>query len=48
MYETINEELKRRFYGNSDLADVIKKTEKEVTEGKISPYAAAQKLFDNF
>ncbi len=48
MYETINEELKNRFYNNSELIELIKNTETEVIEGKISPYAAAQKLLDKF
>ncbi|NOZ34889.1 MAG: methylmalonyl Co-A mutase-associated GTPase MeaB [Chlorobi bacterium] len=48
MYETINEELKNRFYNNSDTAKKIKETEKDVLAGKISPYAAAQILLDKF
>ncbi len=46
MYETINEELKNRFYNNTNLTNIIQETEKAVLKGEISPYAAAEKLLN--
>ncbi len=44
MYETINEELKSKFYNNSEVKNNLKKLEKDVLSGKLSPYVAVQIL----
>jgi LAO/AO transport system kinase len=46
MYETINEELKNRFYHSTQVSTMIKWIEHEVTHNKLSSFAAAQKLID--
>ena len=46
MHETINEELKRTFFNDSSVSKKIKKLEKEVTQGTLSPFKAAQLLLD--
>jgi len=46
MYETINEELKLRFYNDSERKEKIIELEKDVLSGKISPYLAAKVLLD--
>ncbi len=46
MYETINEELKNKFYKNSEVKNNLEKLEKDVLSGKLSPYAAAQQLLN--
>lgn len=46
MYETINEELKNRFYGNEKISEKLKKAEKQILKGEISPYAAAFKILN--
>ena len=46
MYETINEQLKLRFY--LDQEENIKKAEKEVTSNKISSFSAAFDLLDKY
>ncbi len=46
MYETINEELKNRFYHSSSINEMLKWVEHEVTQNHISSFAAAQKLID--
>lgn len=46
MYETINEELKNRFYHSTQVSTMIKWIEHEVTHNKLSSFAAAQKLLD--
>lgn len=45
MYETINEELKSRFYNNPEKQKQISQLEKDVLSGKISPYSVINKLF---
>jgi LAO/AO transport system kinase len=44
MYEKINEELKRRFYEDEEIAKQLPALEKQIIEGKISPYTVANKL----
>ena len=44
MYETINKELKRSFFNNPEISKEIKKLEKEVTDGSLSPFKAAHLL----
>jgi LAO/AO transport system kinase len=46
MHETVNEELKRRFYANPNIQEKIKKLEQEVKEGKISSFEAARLLLE--
>lgn len=48
MYETINEELKSRFYHSNEVSTMIKWIEHEVTHNKLSSFAAAQKLLDAY
>lgn len=48
MYETINQELKNRFYKNSVIEKQLKLFEKEVMSGKISSFRAAEKLLKLF
>lgn len=44
MHETVNEELKRRFYANPNIQEKIKNLEQEVKEGKLSSFEAARRL----
>lgn len=46
--ETINEELKTRFYGDVNVSRHLDELEKKVTNGTISPFAAAQQLLDTY
>lgn len=48
MTSAINEKLHNSFYKRQSAADNIKIIEKEVLSGKISPYAAAEKLLDDY
>ena len=48
MYETINEELKNRFYNNSETNIDLIRLEKDVLTEKISPYAAASSLLNKY
>lgn len=48
MYETINEELKNRFYHSSSISTMVKWIEHEVVHNKLSSFAAAQKLLDEY
>ncbi|MCT4580552.1 MAG: methylmalonyl Co-A mutase-associated GTPase MeaB [Flavobacteriales bacterium] len=47
MYEKINEELKRRFYENENIANQLPELEQQIIEGRISPYTVADKLLKN-
>ena len=47
MYETIDEELKNRFYNNPKIAEKIKEIENLVLKGELSPYLAAKILLEN-
>jgi len=44
LHETISTLLKRSFYGSGEVNDIIGKMEKDVVDGKISPFHAATKL----
>ena len=46
MYEAINHQLKDHFYNNADVKKVLEQAEKDVLNGKISSFKAAQKLLD--
>ena len=48
MHETIEEQLKRNFYGNGDIKSKLLELEKEVLQNKISSFAAAGKLMELF
>jgi len=48
MYNNINEELKRLFYGSKDIASQLSMLEKEIISAKISPVKAAQKIIEVF
>lgn len=46
MHETVNEELKRRFYTNKSTLEKIMQLEQQVTEGKLSSFEAARLLME--
>ena len=46
MYEKINDELKRRFYENEEIAKQLPELEEKIIKGEISPYTVARKLLD--
>jgi LAO/AO transport system kinase len=48
MYNNINEELKRLFYGSKDIASQLSILEKDIISAKISPVKAAQKMIEAF
>jgi LAO/AO transport system kinase len=48
MHETIEEQLKRNFYGNHEIKEEMLKLEKDVLQNKISSFAAAAKLMTLF
>ncbi len=48
MHETILESLKSNFYNDAVRKKQIKEFEKNVLEGKISPFEAAQELLDKY
>ncbi len=48
MYNNINEELKRLFYGSKNIASHLKTLEKQIISNKISPVKAAQKIIEEF
>ena len=48
MYNNINEELKRLFYGSKNIADHLTILEKDIVSSKISPVKAAQLIIDEF
>jgi LAO/AO transport system kinase len=48
MYNNINEELKRLFYGSKDIASRLSMLEKDIISAKISPVKAAQKIIEAF
>lgn len=48
MYNNINEELKRLFYGSKNIANHLKTLEKQIISNKISPVKAAQKIIEEF
>lgn len=48
MYTNINEELKRLFYGDKEIANHLKILEKDIVASKISPVKAAEIILDEF
>ncbi len=46
MHETVDEELKRRFYAKPEVQEKTKKLEHDVMEGKISSFEAARLLLE--
>ncbi len=48
MYESINEQLKNSFYHNPIIKNDLKITEKNVLEGKVTSFIAAQRLLNNY
>ena len=48
MFETINQQLKDRFYNNSEVKKNLKKIQKDVKAGKLSSLKGAQKLLAFF
>ena len=47
MYETIDSELRRRFYDDPERAGRIAVAERLVLSNRLSPFAAAQQLLDD-
>ncbi len=48
MYETINETLQNKFYGNEAIAAQLEKLEERVTAGALDPFIAAEQLLNNY
>ena len=48
MYETIDQQIKSRFYNNLKIKNLLKQTEHDVITHKISSFAGAQKLLDEY
>lgn len=48
MYETINEQLRSRFYNSDGMEQLLTGYEQQLLEGKITSFAAAAKLLDIF
>ena len=48
MYETINEQLRTRFYNAEGMEQLLATYEKDVQDGKITSFAAAARLLDMF
>ena len=48
MYETINEQLRSRFYNAEGMEQLLAEYEQSVQDGKITSFAAAAKLLDIF
>lgn len=48
MHETIIDSLKNNFYQNHETKVKIKELEEKVVDGKMSPFAAAKQLLDNY
>ncbi len=48
MYETINEQLRSRFYNAPAIDNLLATYERDVQEGRITSFAAAAKLLDIF
>lgn len=48
MYETINEQLKSRFYNDSFIEHELKNLEQQVLDSKMSSFAAAKKVLDEY
>jgi LAO/AO transport system kinase len=48
MYRTINEALRAEFYSSTAMAEMIRLAEEEVVTNKISSFAAAKRLLDEY
>ena len=48
MLETINEQLKLNFYNQPEIHNLLEDTKKAVQNNEISPFAAAQKLLEQY
>ena len=48
MYNNINEELKRLFYGSKNIKSHLKVLEKEIISAEISPVKAAEIMIQEF
>lgn len=48
MYETINEQIKTRFYQNEKIRNILDLTEEKVLKGEISSFVGASLLLDEF
>ncbi|MCK9180685.1 MAG: methylmalonyl Co-A mutase-associated GTPase MeaB [Bacteroides sp.] len=48
MYETINEKLRSHFYNNMEIESLLAEQEKEVKQGKITCFQAANNLLDTY
>lgn len=48
MYETIDQQIKNRFYDNDKVRKLLKQTEEDVLSHKISSFVGAQKLLDEY
>lgn len=48
LLETINDQLKQDFYGNTKIQNLLEKTKKAVQNNESSPFAAAQLLIETY
>lgn len=48
LLETINEQLKNHFYGNTEIQDLLETHKKAVQNDELSPFAAAQLLLERY
>ncbi|MGM8361347.1 methylmalonyl Co-A mutase-associated GTPase MeaB [Flavobacterium sp. ARAG 55.4] len=48
LVETINEQLKQDFYGNTEIQNLLEKTKKAVQNNESSPFAAARLLIETY
>jgi LAO/AO transport system kinase len=48
MYETINEHLRNSFYQNPTIAEMLKKSEQDVLNGKLTSFVAARQLLEEY
>jgi LAO/AO transport system kinase len=44
----LHENLLNRFYRNKNISSLLSKLEKEILDGHLTPFSAAQKLLDNY
>ncbi len=48
MHESILYGLEKSFYSEEEVTKIVAELEKEVVQGKTSPYAAAQELLERY
>ena len=48
MYETINEQLRLKFYNNPVIRQQLQDAERSVLAGQQTSFTAAQELLDNY